>query len=283
MRRFRWIFDALSSKLLFGLLLGVFILCRWQFAPNNAEMWITTTIQIGVAYLVLQIVHHFNFIKTTTFLPALLYLLFVSINRLSYSDLYGSVVSACVAISFFLLFISFQNSRAEAQSFNIAFLLTLGSLLWQPLLFCIPFFWYGFYLIKSWGWRIIPASIMGLAAVYAIIFGISVYKNNIEIFTDLLPDTEILFLFQQPELSLYEWIIFGFATVVFLISGFSLYTTGISENIRTLYSLQSIYLTGLMILILFIVQTSYKPFWLQIWFIPASTVVSAFVYRRNQS
>jgi hypothetical protein len=270
-----------SNVLTLILMIAAFIFLRWQFAADDRCLWYSTAIQIGIALSLLQINRVFNIIRIRTYLPAFLYLYLLGGNPMYFCELNGSIVALCIVICYFFLFQSFQHPKAEIFSLNISILLIIGSLLWSPALYFFPFFWYGFYRLKSWNRRIIPAAIIGASSVYLCLFALCVYKNDLSAFADFLPDVDQLTAIARPELTLPEWALCGLLLTLYVRAGYSLYGVNISESIRTLYSLQCLYAPTLLMLALFAVQTQMKQFWLLIFYIPGSLLLAYFFSLTN--
>ena len=132
-------------------------------------------IQITIALLLLQTNYTFTIIQERTMLPAIVYLLLAGTNPLVFSDW----VSNIMALGFLLCLNSILSSFREKQSsiylFNITFLLTIGSLIWVPLLLFIPLFWFGAYYLQSLSLRSFTASLLGVFVVILVLFSYFVF------------------------------------------------------------------------------------------------------------
>jgi hypothetical protein len=263
-----------SGKPVVLLVLAVFIFIRLNGNRDNLEIVYATVIQTGIAILLTQVNRISTITRADTVLPATLYLLFTGFDQTPYNSLNSSLTSLCIALSVLFIFLSWQNPRAEVQSLNISLTLTLGSLLWTPMLFFYPLFWYGFYRLKGWNRRIIPAAIIGYLALYTFIFAWNVHTGNPTATFSYLPRVAELFTFCKPELTIEEWGIFALAAVMFLNAGINLYITGVSENIRTVFSLQTLYIPSIVITTFYLLQTQYKQHWTLILYIPLSIIIT---------
>ncbi|MDR1562227.1 MAG: hypothetical protein LBS54_03940 [Dysgonamonadaceae bacterium] len=259
-----------SNKYVLIIALAAFSVARLNGNMQDSEIIIATIIHAGIALFMIQINNAFNIIRTRTVLPVVIYILLCSAKKQPYDDINGSVTALCVALSYFFMLSSFQSKRAEVQSLNISIIITTGSLIWTPLMLFFPFTWYGFYRMKSWNRRIIPAAIAGYAGVYLVLFAWSAYRGNIAGFVQYLPETKEIFMLQYHKPSVTEWIFTGLTLAIYLHAGFNLYVSAISENIRTIFSLQSIYFPSLFMIIMSFLQ----PKWVTVLYIPLSIVIS---------
>lgn len=277
--------QILSSKLLLFIIVLAFIATRLYLIGNqwnNLSLWGSLAIQVGIAFFLLQINHTFNIIQGRTFLPAIFYLLFIGSNPIFYFDLRGSIAAGCFVLCYYSLFTSYQKPNSQVIALNISLLLVLGSLLWTPLLFFFPVFWWGFHHFQCFNLRVFLASLAGFVIVYLFIFTLSIYKGNEDIFFSLLPQFETLFFIQKPNLTNYEWITYGFLLFIYLIIGFYLYIFNISERIWTFSILSYFYFSSFFVFTFFLLQSQYKSSWGLIGLIPIAFLTGHFFSRSNQ-
>jgi hypothetical protein len=259
----------------------IFIVFRLHDDPMNHLLWYTTAIQIGIALFLLQLNHIIDIIRSQTLLPALIYLSFLISSPNFHYELNGSLVAVCILLSCMFLFYTLRSFKPEIYALNISLALTLGSLLWTPLLFFFPIFWYGFYRLNNFNGRVIPASIIGFLTVYFVIFAWSVYRNDLGIFLDFIPSGENLFFIQKPELTIYEWILFGFTLMLYLRAGYKLFISGISETIRKISILSYLHFFSFIVLIFLLIQSSFKVYWALIIYIPVSLMLAYLFSQAN--
>jgi len=275
----------LSSYLLLFSTLFIFISVRLYLVDsqwNNLSFWACLVIQIGIAFFLLHLNHYFNIIQGHTLLPAFFYLLFVGINPAFYLDINGSIASLCIILSYYFLFESFQKPESQINALNISLLLVLGSLLWTPILFFFPVFWLGFHRFQCLNTRVFFANLIGFVIVYLFIFTFSVFKNDINIFFSFLPQFNELFLFQNPELSFFDWLTVGFFLIILCVIGIYLFLINISERLWTIYILSFFYISAFIILIFFFLQTDYKSSWSLVSYIPLSILFGHFFSHSNK-
>jgi len=274
----------LTSKLLLFTVLFAFIAVRLSLLSgqwNNLSLWGCLLIQLGIAFFLLQLNQIFNFIQERTFLPALFYLLFIGSNPVYYSDLKGSVAAACFILCYYPLFISYQKHESQINSLNISLLLSLGSLLWTPLLLLFPVFWLGFVYFQCFNGRVFLANLTGFAIVYLFIFTWSIFQGDKNIFLSFLPHFDS-FTVHILDLTGLEWITLVFLLLIYLFAGLYLYIFNISERAWTISILRYFYLSIFIIFIFFFLQSEYKSSWNLIIYIPLAFLTGYFFTKSNK-
>jgi len=273
----------LSSRLLLFTFVFVFIVVRlYPFTHlGNLSLWACLLIQIGIAFFLLQLNDTFKIIQNHTYLPALLYLLLIGGNPVFYNNFRGSIAALCLVLCCYFLFDSFQKPNSQLNALNISLLLVLGSLLWTPLLFFFPLFWYGFQRFQCFNARVFFANLLGFFIVYLFIFAWSIFQGDKHIFFSLLPQFDALFVFQRTELTGIEWVIAGFLFAIYLVIGIYLFFYNISEKVWTISILSYFYFSTFIIFIFFFFQNEYKSSWVLIIYIPIAFLTGHFFSRTN--
>lgn len=274
----------LSSRAPLFTIVFAFIAVRLYYMNNqwdNAIIWGSLLIQIGIAFFLLQLNHVFNIIQKHTFLPALFYLLFTGGNPIFYDDLKGSIAALCIVLCYYFLFSSYQNPKSQARAMNISILLVLGSLLWTPLLLFFPVVWIGFYHFQSFNGRVFFASLTGFVIVYLFIFTWSLYQGDKNVFLSFLPQSDTLLVVQKPDLTVAEWITCGFLFINYLIIGINLYFFNISEKRWVVSILSYLFISSFIVFIFFFLQSEYKSSWGLVIYIPIAFLTGHFFSRTN--
>ena len=254
------------------LTLLAFIAIRLMENPDKWSMnfWLIIVIQIGIALFLLYLTQAFVIIRQRTLLPAFFYLLFVGTNSAFFYDLRGSVSTLIIVLCLFLFLCTYQNSHAQGTAFNISFLLTLGSFYWQPLLLFFPFFWYGMFRFRSLNFRTFFASLVGFIVIYWLLFVWSIYKDDLNIFLNQLPDFRAFYPIQTPVFTLREWISIGFSLFLYFLAIYKIFMSGISEKIRAVTTLGSLSVFTVYLFLLLFLQSSDKFEWALIIYLPLS-------------
>jgi len=207
------------------------------------ESWLVFGIQTGIAFLLLRINYEYQIIKKRTFLPAAFFMLFTASNPVLYSNKEGSVSALIMCLCLVLAFKSYHHSKSQLNSFNIALLLTVGSVCcWRPLLLFIPLFWIGFKWFRSLNIRTFFASILGILTVYLFLYAWSLFNNDLNFFYGKIPYDKTMFLVKLIELQWYDWIVVAFFICLLILSAIEIFVLGLSEKIRTTFFFKFLYL-----------------------------------------
>ena len=277
--------QILSSRPLLFIIVFVFVILRLYINGNqldNLSFWVSLTVQLGVAFLLLQLNHIFNIIQGHTLLPSLFYLLFTGSNPVFFYDWKGSIAALCFVLCYYFLFNSYQKPDSQINALNISLLLVLGSLLWTPLLLFFPVLWIGFYRFQCFNGRLFFASLTGFVIVYLFIFTWSIFQGDKNIFLSLLPQFESFSAIRIPDLSVLEWVIGGFVLFICLIIGISLFFFNISEKVWTITVLTYFYLSAFIILAFFFLLNEYKSSWGLVGYVPTAFLTGHFFSRTNK-
>jgi len=268
----------------FAIAIVVFIALRLPGSEKGFSLlWgIPLVIQLGIALLLLQLVHVFSIMRQRSLLPAFFYLLLTGTNSLFFYDLIGSIASLLITFCFFFLFDSYNNPRSQQNAFNISVLLAAGSLYWPPMLLFLPFFWIGLLQLRSFNGRTFFAGVLGFVMIALFLFTWSVYKGDWTIFLDYLNRYKVLGDVQQWDIrsvlqvSSKEWIREGFVVVLFFLSIWRILISGISEKVRTRTFLNYLYIFPLFVLALVFFQSEGKQEWILISYVPISLLIAHF-------
>jgi hypothetical protein len=224
-----------------------------------------TLIQVCISLILLYLSNRFISVRTRTLLPAIFYLLFVGSGVSLYEHWENIVPEICILICFFFLFNSYDQPHSQGSALNISLVLTIGSLLWEPLLFFFPIFWYGMYQFRILNFRSFFAGLIGVIVVYLFVLTWSLHVgNNEDYFLDKLPHWEDLIQVQPFQFSLREYLIGGYLFVLFIVSGVSIFISTISDKIKVLVTLSFLYFVCFVIFIALVLQPAEKSAWFSV-------------------
>jgi hypothetical protein len=132
------------------------------FSPDSLlSNLICFAITLLNAFLVAQINNRFTIIRTRTFLPILIFLLLICTWNQTHMMI-GSYFGLTLFIfSLFYFFTMSRDRKASEQAFMGSFLISVSSILINPLIFIIPVCWIGFMMFQSLSLKTFLASIFG--------------------------------------------------------------------------------------------------------------------------
>jgi len=264
-----------SNWLLLIAVIFVYIFYKIGGSWDEPEVVASVALQVGTALFLMQLNHIFSFIRTRTLLPALIYLLLTFNVDVSDKCLIESLITFIVALNLLFLFRSYQAPQSQGNSFNIAVILTIGSLFWQPLLFLFLVFWTGFYRFQSLTRKVFLASIVGFLTVYLFLFAWFVYADDLKAFVLFLPSKELL----MPQLimpDIFTLLIMGLTGAVLVWEGYNLFITGLSETVKTVQILNYLYIVLIIIFVCAFLKSTLQPQWEMLLSIPASMLLAHF-------
>lgn len=121
--------------------------------------------------LIAQMNNKFSFIRTRTFIPTFIYL-FIS---LSWIETHGNylyyLATFFVLLALFLSLDSYKNRTAVEHHFLAFFLLAFASFFVPNFLFLLPFFWLGWFFLKTFSFRSFIASVLGFFTPWILYLG----------------------------------------------------------------------------------------------------------------
>lgn len=126
------------------------------------------------AFLITQLNNKFTFIRTRTFLPIFIFLLLLGTWNEAHIVNGSHLALSLFIIALFSIFSMYRNEKSVEQALMGSFLVSLSSIIINPLIFLIPVFWIGFIMMQSFSIRTFLASVFGaitpwilyLSAVY---------------------------------------------------------------------------------------------------------------------
>ncbi|MDR0232968.1 MAG: hypothetical protein LBI82_12765 [Dysgonamonadaceae bacterium] len=210
---------------------------------NEYKPWLVFIIQIGIAVLLALISYEYQIIKKKTFLPAALFLLFTASNPILYNNLKPTISAFAMVLCLLISFKNYHNHHSQIGSFNIALILTIGSVLCKwPLLLFIPMFWVGFVWFRAFNARSFFASLLGIFTVYLFLFAWSVYSKDLNFFVERLPYFKGIISVDWIELQWYDWAVVVYLVLLLLLAAVNIFVSGFSEKVRTTLFFKFLYL-----------------------------------------
>jgi hypothetical protein len=189
----------------------------------------------GMALLLQRANYYLVLIRGKTTLPFLLFLLLNSTS-------YGYMPLRPISVAFFFLalcmvelFRGQEKEMAPGRAYTAVMYLCLGGLVWAPLLWFIPLFWYGMYQFRLLNFRNIIATVLAIFTTGWILFGWCAWKHDYSIFTDVIQRLCAITPFSLSELlEIKPWLspIAAFLMLLFLITCFRFQET-YTEGMRT--------------------------------------------------
>ncbi|MBP1677779.1 MAG: hypothetical protein H6Q20_2338 [Bacteroidetes bacterium] len=159
-----------ESIYLTGLLANVFSL-RADLVTNVLSIIIT----LFNAFLIVQINNKYTIIRNRTFLPVLVFLLLISCWTDTHIYVLAHLTLALFALSLFVFFSMYRDTKASEQAFLGSLLIASGSLFAYPVILFIPVCWIGFMRFHSFSLRTFLGSVFGVLVPWIFYFVVRYY------------------------------------------------------------------------------------------------------------
>jgi hypothetical protein len=207
--------------------------CLVQWVKQPVWAWcIGFGLLIAVTVLIQQLQYTLALIREKTGLPFLFFLLFISSNPAQLPLMPQLFAGTCFILALYQLYASYHISDSYKQAFNWGFLLGVGALVWSPLLWLLPLFWYGMYHLRSLSGRSFGASFVGVITPFWLVLGVCARQHDYQLFHDMVQS------FIQFDLNIWGGGIYAILSVscVFvltLVSSFHIFLNEFRDNERT--------------------------------------------------
>jgi len=211
----------------------LWVLIEPFFANRYISFFGSLIATFGIAFYITYLNGKYALIRGRTYLP-FAFTLFL----LSFSEIMAFMAPEYIGVILILysidqLFDAYQQPLASRQAFKISFSIALASLFVPGVLIYIPVFWIGFSYMRSNGFKIFLASLMGIVMVLWIAMSVSflldktdaVYASILVVW-DSLKDVSIL------QLDIDDILILVLGTITFVIIVFDNYINGYKDKIR---------------------------------------------------
>jgi len=135
---------------------------------------------VGLSLYMLHLNDKYAIIRVRTSLSYafLIFLLSCFPSLAVMSPVYFSLLFVLIAVG--ILYSSYRKEKVAESAFRISFLLALGSLFTIDLLLYIPLFWIGYAVMRSFNYKAILASLLGVCMVYWIVGFCILYFSGLD-------------------------------------------------------------------------------------------------------
>ncbi|MES2140326.1 MAG: DUF6427 family protein [Bacteroidota bacterium] len=176
------------------------------------------------AFLLNFIVNQYEILTKPSFLPALFYIVFMSMDS-SMLALHPFVfANIFIMLAVFKLVSSYQKDTAFSNAFDAGILISLSSLFYFPGIVFIPLLGIGFILFRPFNWREWIISLLGILVPYIFVFSYYFLKEipgnwwTIKVFLSHLPEQP------KPVISNSFYFMLGVSMLIILLAFMKLFT-----------------------------------------------------------
>lgn len=133
---------------------------------------------VSEAFLLNYIVNKYEILTKPSFLPALFYIVFMSIDNAMLTLHPLIIANIFIILAIYKLVSSYQKDSALSNAFDAAFLFSLSILFYFPSIVFIPLLGISFILFRPFNWREWIISLLGIVLPYAFVFSYSFLNDS---------------------------------------------------------------------------------------------------------
>lgn len=158
----------------------------WWFPQRlfNADYAFSLLLALLTAYVIVETNNTFQLIRVRSYMISSVWLFGMATMGMFHVFQSSLFAAFCLAVGYYLLFRTYQQSQSVVDSFHAFFMLALGSLAYSPLLFVAPFFlWYLLVFLRALSFRSFCAALVGFILPFWFWLGWMLWQND---FTSIL-------------------------------------------------------------------------------------------------
>lgn len=206
-------------------------------ATRDVQAWWGLPIAVVTTYLLMELNNRNALLRVRSRMVSATFVALLTVSPFLYHNWLLLLPSLTLAAAYFPLFATYQSPRVASRTFNVGLLLSLGSLVWPPLLLLlVPVIISLGVQLRSLSYRTFVALLLGALVPYWIMAGIAVWRGNID--TAFLPFLAA-FVPVVPTVSDYldiplpQLVTCGYVIFVTLIAVVHFFRTAFNDKIKT--------------------------------------------------
>lgn len=203
-------------------------------ALTDEAAWTGLLLTGAVTYMLVELNNRNALLRERSRMVSTVYLAFMAGSPFLHPWSPAMLPAAAMAAAYFPLFAAYQSRRAAARVFNAALLLSLGSLVYAPLLLLLVGVFLSLGLqLRALSGRTFMALILGGAAPYWLFFGWAIWQHDLPW---TLTALQAMFSLSPPDyatLSLPELVVGGYVALLSLVAVIHFFRTAYNDKIRT--------------------------------------------------
>lgn len=163
------------------------LVVQWTLvALRDETAWWGLPIAVVTTYLLMELNNRNALLRVRSRMVSTTFVALLAASPFLYHDWLRLVPALTLAAAYFPLFATYQRRDAAAGAFNAALLLSLGSLVWPPLLLLLVPIFIGLAVqLRSLSYRTFMGLVLGAFVPYWVYAGVAVWRGDIE--TAFLP------------------------------------------------------------------------------------------------
>lgn len=202
--------------------------------PSDAGLWEGLAITGLCAYMLMELNNRNTLLRIRSRMVSSCFLVVMAVCPTLHSFSLSLLPMVCFALSYFMLFASYQEPQAQGYLFHAFLFASLGSLLFPPMLVCCLLYYFSMlFQLRNFTWRTFMAGLLGLLTPYWVCAAYAIWHNHLDTaflylldwLTPPLPDYSLL--------TLPQWITGGTLIVLAVASLIHFAHTAYNDKIRT--------------------------------------------------
>lgn len=139
---------------------------------------------IGEAFLINFIINENNILSKPSFLPALFYIVFMSIDN-SMLTLYPVILANLfILLTIYVLIESYRKNNAFSNAFDAGALFSIATLFYSPVLLLFPILGIGLSILRPFNWREWVICLLGFLSPYLFVITFYFWNDQLHYFWD---------------------------------------------------------------------------------------------------
>ncbi|MFY9309213.1 MAG: DUF6427 family protein [Bacteroidia bacterium] len=143
---------------------------KWFSGSGGIASFVAYVLVIAQAFLLNYIVNENEVLSKPSFLPALLYIVFMSSDTAQLTLYPLLFANLFILLAIHKLVSSYRKDTAFSNSFDAAFLLSVASLFYFPCVVFFPVLYVGFILFRPFNWREWVIALIGIVVPFTFVF-----------------------------------------------------------------------------------------------------------------
>lgn len=221
----------------------------WQLWTGLGMAGLTT-------YVAMELNNRFALLRIRSRLVSSTYLLLMTACPVLHNLIDTALpVGLCLAVSYAMLFASYQQIKAQGYVFHAFLCIGIGSLLYPPMLvLALTYYFNMVFQLRNFTWRSFMAGLFGISLPYWVYAVWAIWNNRLDTAFLYLPEWFIPHVPDYSRFGLQEWITVGALCFFTLVALIHFFHTAYNDKIRTrmlfyvVVTQQAVFTAGLFLL-----------------------------------
>lgn len=185
-------------------------------------------------YLILELNNRYSLLRIRSRMISSTFLLLMAACPMLHSWSWESLTMLCFLLSYYTLFASYQQHRAEGYIFHSFLFAGIGSLLFPPMLIlAVSYLFNMLFQLRNLQLRTFMAALIGLVTPYWVVATYAIWSNRLDTTFAYLQEWKHAVLPDYSTLTSAEWVTAGTMLFFALLAFIHFFRTAYNDKIRT--------------------------------------------------